>query len=73
MSEPVKISLECVSQGKGRAPAFVCGDRLSHYTPEKIQIYEGTIRTAAMQEMAGLQGAITALIRDTVMTPRGAR
>lgn len=47
-SSPITISLQGAPQGKGRARAFVRGDRIGHYTPEKTRTYEGMIRTAAM-------------------------
>ncbi len=53
MSEPITISLQGPPQGKGRARAFVRGGHVGHYTPEKTRTYEGMIRTAAMQELAG--------------------
>lgn len=52
-SKPVTISLQGAPQGKGRARAFVRGGHVSHYTPEKTRTYEGMIRTAAMDELAG--------------------
>ena len=53
MSDPVTISLQGQPQGKGRARAFMRGSHIGHYTPEKTRTYEGMIRTAAMQEVAG--------------------
>jgi Holliday junction resolvase RusA-like endonuclease len=52
-TEPITISLQGPPQGKGRARAFVRGGHIGHYTPEKTATYEGMIRTAAMQELAG--------------------
>ncbi len=40
-------------QGKGRARAFLRGGHIGHYTPEKTRSYEGMIRVAAMDAMAG--------------------
>ena len=53
MSEPITISLQGPPQGKGRARAFVRGGHIGHYTPEKTRTYEGMIRTAAMDALAG--------------------
>jgi Holliday junction resolvase RusA-like endonuclease len=52
-SNPITISLQGAPQGKGRARAFVRGGHVGHYTPEKTRTYEGMIRTAAMDEIAG--------------------
>jgi Holliday junction resolvase RusA-like endonuclease len=46
--DPVTISLAGVPQGKGRARAFLRGNHIGHYTPEKTRTYEGMIRSAAM-------------------------
>jgi Holliday junction resolvase RusA-like endonuclease len=53
MPDPVTVSLAGDPQGKGRARAFRRGNFIGHYTPEKTRSYEGMIRTAAMDEMAG--------------------
>src|SRR5260370_10883946 len=53
MTEPITISLMGAPQGKGRARAFMRGGHIGHYTPEKTRTYEGMIRTAAMDELAG--------------------
>ncbi|MCK1693831.1 RusA family crossover junction endodeoxyribonuclease [Bradyrhizobium sp. 144] len=53
MSEPVTITLAGAPQGKGRARAFLRGGHIGHYTPEKTRSYEGMIRTAAMDAIAG--------------------
>ncbi|BEV44395.1 RusA family crossover junction endodeoxyribonuclease [Afipia carboxidovorans] len=53
MIEPVTISLAGDPQGKGRARAFRRGNIIGHYTPEKTRSYEGMVRTAAMDAMAG--------------------
>jgi Holliday junction resolvase RusA-like endonuclease len=53
MTEPITISLQGPPQGKGRARAFVRAGHVGHYTPEKTRTYEGMIRTAAMDELAG--------------------
>jgi Holliday junction resolvase RusA-like endonuclease len=50
---PITIALRGQPQGKGRARAFVRGGRVGHYTPEKTCSYEGLIRAAAMDELAG--------------------
>jgi Holliday junction resolvase RusA-like endonuclease len=50
---PITITLQGPPQGKGRARAFVRGGNVGHYTPEKTRTYEGMIRTAAMNELAG--------------------
>src|SRR4051812_46241056 len=52
-AEPITISLQGPPQGKGRARAFQRGGHIGHYTPEKTRTYEGMIRTAAMDELAG--------------------
>jgi Holliday junction resolvase RusA-like endonuclease len=49
----VEISLAGDPQGKGRARAFRRGNFIGHYTPEKTRTYEGMIRSAAMDAMAG--------------------
>ncbi|MDE5460189.1 RusA family crossover junction endodeoxyribonuclease [Bradyrhizobium sp. CSS354] len=51
--EPVTITLAGQPQGKGRARAFLRGGHIGHYTPEKTRSYEGMIRTAAMDAIAG--------------------
>lgn len=53
IDDPVKITLSGDPQGKGRARAFRRGNFIGHYTPEKTRTYEGMIRTAAMDSMAG--------------------
>jgi Holliday junction resolvase RusA-like endonuclease len=53
MNEPITITMLGAPQGKGRARAFIRGDHVGHYTPEKTVTYEGMIRTAATQELAG--------------------
>jgi Holliday junction resolvase RusA-like endonuclease len=53
MTEPVTITLAGAPQGKGRARAFLRGGHIGHYTPEKTRSYEGMIRTAAMDAIAG--------------------
>lgn len=53
MNEPITITLVGAPQGKGRARAFLRGGHIGHYTPEKTATYEGMIRTAAMQKLAG--------------------
>ena len=53
MTEPVTITLQGPPQGKGRVRSFIRGGHVGHYTPEKTRTYEGMIRTAAMDEMAG--------------------
>ncbi|QDP26245.1 RusA family crossover junction endodeoxyribonuclease [Bradyrhizobium cosmicum] len=53
MSEPITITLAGAPQGKGRARAFLRGGHIGHYTPEKTRSYEGMIRTAAMDAIAG--------------------
>jgi Holliday junction resolvase RusA-like endonuclease len=52
-AEPITISLQGPPQGKGRARAFQRGGHIGHYTPEKTRTYEGMIRTAAMDALAG--------------------
>jgi Holliday junction resolvase RusA-like endonuclease len=52
--DPITFSLSGDPQGKGRARAFVRHGHVGHYTPEKTRTYEGMIRTAAMDAMAGL-------------------
>jgi Holliday junction resolvase RusA-like endonuclease len=51
--QPVTIFLAGTPQGKGRARAFRRGSFIGHYTPEKTRSYEGMIRSAAMDAMAG--------------------
>lgn len=53
MFAAVTITLAGDPQGKGRARAFRRGNFIGHYTPEKTRSYEGMIRTAAMDAMAG--------------------
>lgn len=49
----VTVTLAGEPQGKGRARAFRRGNFIGHYTPEKTRTYEGMIRTAAMDAVAG--------------------
>ena len=53
MTDPVQITLAGNPQGKGRPRAFARGKFIRMYTPEKTRTYEGMIRTAAMDAMAG--------------------
>lgn len=53
MTEPVTIVLAGDPQAKGRARAYRVGNFIKHYTPEATRTYEGMIRTAAMDAMAG--------------------
>lgn len=49
----ITIDLSGEPQGKGRPRAARRGRFVTLYTPEKTRTYEGMIRTAAMNEMAG--------------------
>lgn len=40
-------------QGKGRARAYRQGNFIKHYTPEQTRSYEGMVRLAAAEAMAG--------------------
>jgi Holliday junction resolvase RusA-like endonuclease len=51
--QPITFALAGEPQGKGRARAFRRGNFIGHYTPDKTRSYEGMIRTAAMDAMAG--------------------
>lgn len=53
MNEPVTVVLSGDPQGKGRPRAAVRGKFATFYTPAKTRTYEGMIRTAAMDAMAG--------------------
>jgi Holliday junction resolvase RusA-like endonuclease len=53
MTEPVTVVLSGDPQGKGRPCAAVRGKFATLYTPAKTRTYEGMIRTAAMDVMAG--------------------
>lgn len=53
MSGSVTVVLSGEPQGKGRARAVVRGKFATMYTPAKTRTYEGMIRTAAMDAMAG--------------------
>jgi hypothetical protein len=58
-SSPITISLAGLPQGKGRAPSYVRGGRIGHFTPEKTRSYENMIRSAAMDALAGRPPRIT--------------
>lgn len=49
----VRVTIPGHPQGKGRARAFLRGGRIGHYTPENTRSYEGMIRAAAAEAMAG--------------------
>lgn len=53
MADPVTVVLSGDPQGKGRPRAVVRGKFATMYTPAKTRTYEGMIRTAAMDAMAG--------------------
>jgi Holliday junction resolvase RusA-like endonuclease len=57
-AELITICLQGQPQGKGRARAFMRGGHIGHYTPEKTRTYEGMIRTAAMEQLAGQLRAV---------------
>ncbi|APG11414.1 hypothetical protein BKD09_24070 [Bradyrhizobium japonicum] len=51
MKQIVTIKLPGAPQGKGRARAFLRGDRIGHYTPQKTRSYESLIFGAAVDAM----------------------
>ena len=53
LAEPMTFELLGHPQGKGRARSSVQGGFVRHYTPAATRSYEGMIREAARQEMAG--------------------
>ncbi|WP_027583972.1 RusA family crossover junction endodeoxyribonuclease [Bradyrhizobium sp. Ai1a-2] len=59
MPPEIMIQLAGTPQAKGRARAFGYKSKktgkmgVGHYTPERTRTYEGMIRTAAMEVMAG--------------------
>lgn len=50
-ADPITITLAGAPQGKGRTRAFIRNGRVGHYTPDKTRIYEGMIRTAAIEAL----------------------
>jgi len=53
MSPPIIVTMLGPPQGKARARAFLRGGHIRHFTPAPARSYEGMIRTAAMDALAG--------------------
>jgi len=61
VSQIVQFRISGDPQGKGRARSFLRGGHISHYTPAATRSYEGMIRYAAQEAMAGRE-----MFRDPV-------